>query len=74
LKLRDRRKTSSYNSDEERYPILVTKCYDPLKEVKKTAAESWVNAVNSDGKFGNWTFKMIGAPTEASGILITALG
>ena len=64
---------SSYNSDGERYLILETIGYDPLKEVKKAAAERWANAVNSDGKFGNWTFNMIGEPTEASGILSTAL-
>ncbi len=53
----------------ERYMILETKGYDPLKEVKKAAAERWVNAVNADGKFGQWVFKMAEHPTEVPGIL-----
>jgi len=53
----------------ERHLILETKGYDPLKEVKKAAAERWVNAVNADGKFGDWAFKMAEHPTDVSGIL-----
>ena len=58
----------------ERYMILETKGYDPLKEVKKAAAERWVNAVNADGKFGKWLFKMAEHPTEVPGILSKAGG
>jgi type III restriction enzyme len=59
--------------DEERYLILETKGYDPLKEVKEAAAKRWVSAVNADGKFGNWAFKMAEHPTDVPGILSAAL-
>jgi len=61
-----------FATEAERYLILETKGYDPLKEVKKSAAERWVNAVNSDGKFGSWSFRMVEHPTEVLGILIAA--
>ena len=38
--------------DAERFPILETRGYDPLTEVKSQAAERWVRAVNADGGFG----------------------
>ena len=39
--------------------ILETKGYDPLKDVKRQAAERWVAAVNADGRFGNWRYLLI---------------
>jgi len=39
--------------------ILETKGFDPLKEVKRQAAERWVAAVNSDGRFGQWHYVVI---------------
>ena len=62
------------NTEPERYVILEIKGYDPIKDVKKAAAERWVNAVNADGKFGTWTFAMAERPTDVSGILSAALG
>jgi len=62
------------NADTERYLILETKGYDPLKELKDAAAKRWLNAVNADGKFGKWMFKMVDHPTDVSGILSTMLG
>jgi type III restriction enzyme len=59
---------------DERYVVLETKGYDPLKEVKKAAAERWVNAVNADAKFGRWHFAMVEDPSEVSGVLRKALG
>ncbi len=41
------------------YLILETKGYDPLQEVKAAAAERWVSAVNADGQFGRWAFRMV---------------
>ncbi len=38
--------------------ILETKGYDPLAEVKKAAAVRWCAAVNAEGSFGYWQFKM----------------
>jgi type III restriction enzyme len=38
--------------------VLETKGYDELLEVKESAAVRWVNAVNADGRFGRWQFRM----------------
>ena len=57
------------NSEEERYLILETKGYDPLEKIKKAAAERWVGAVNADGKFGRWIYKLVKAPTEIPTLL-----
>ena len=43
----------------DRHLILEVKGYDPLEEVKTAAALPWVNAVNSDGRYGSWRFGMI---------------
>jgi type III restriction enzyme len=39
--------------------ILETKGYDPMKDVKRQAAERWVEAVNADGRFGRWRYQLI---------------
>jgi type III restriction enzyme len=38
--------------------ILETKGFDDLAEVKAAAAERWVAAVNADGQFGKWQYRM----------------
>ena len=53
--------------------ILETKGYDPLAEVKKAAAERWVNAINADGKYGKWLFRMVRRPLEVSQCIDSAL-
>jgi type III restriction enzyme len=45
--------------DRPRHLILETKGYDELKDVKAAAAERWVRAVNADGQFGEWAFRMV---------------
>lgn len=45
--------------DEDRYLILETKGYDPLKEVKTQAAQRWVRAVNAYLKFGSWDYVLV---------------
>jgi len=40
------------------YLVLETKGYDPLKVVKRAAAERWVSAVNADGKYGHWQYAL----------------
>ena len=45
--------------DEERYLILETKGYDPLKDVKTQAACRWIRAVNADGGFGFWAYALV---------------
>ena len=49
--------------------VLKTKGYDPLREVKEAAAARWVNAVNADGRFGNWKFRMANSVADVSYIL-----
>jgi hypothetical protein len=46
--------------------ILETKGYDPLKDVKRQAAQRWVAAVNADGRFGQWRYELIENPSEVS--------
>jgi type III restriction enzyme len=41
------------------YLILETKGYDPLKDIKRVAAERWVNAVNTDGRYGRWQYRTL---------------
>ena len=41
------------------YLILETKGYDPLEEVKRGAAERWVAAVNADGTYGHWAYRVV---------------
>ena len=56
--------------------MLETKGYDPLREVKEAAAHRWANAVNADGRFGHWKFRMANSVADVSYILdeITAEG
>lgn len=56
----------------ERYLILETKGFDELKEIKKAAADRWVNAVNAEGSFGRWKFEMVQHPTDISAALDAA--
>lgn len=49
--------------------ILETKGYDPLAEAKDGAAKRWVKAVNADGKFGRWAFRMARKPEDVPQIL-----
>jgi type III restriction enzyme len=38
--------------------ILETKGFDPLAEVKASAAARWVSAVNAEGSYGLWRYEM----------------
>lgn len=49
-----------------RHLILETKGYDPLQEIKEAAAQRWVAAVNADGQFGQWAFRMVTKVSEVS--------
>jgi type III restriction enzyme len=46
--------------------ILETKGYDPLKDVKRQAAERWVAAVNASGRFGSWRYQLIEKISDVS--------
>jgi type III restriction enzyme len=49
--------------------ILETKGFDPLEEVKSAAAERWVDAVNADGKHGQWRYKIVRRPEQVRKLL-----
>ena len=49
--------------------ILETKGYDPLAEVKSAAAERWVSAVNADGRYGRWAYRIVRQPTEVTEVI-----
>ena len=49
--------------------ILETKGYDPLADVKEAAAQRWVKAVNADGAYGRWVFRMARNPNDVAQIL-----
>jgi type III restriction enzyme len=51
------------------YLIIETKGFDPLRDIKKAAAERWVAAVNADGHYGFWRFALANRPEEVRGIL-----
>lgn len=55
--------------DKDRYLILETKGYDELKEVKRSAAKRWVNAVNAAGKHGHWDYAMVSKVEEINEVL-----
>lgn len=38
--------------------VLETKGFDHLEDVKRQAAERWVDAVNADGSFGEWRYEV----------------
>jgi len=52
-----------------RHLIFETKGFDLLEEVKTAAAQRWVNAVNAEGSFGQWLYRVVRRPEEARGIL-----
>ena len=52
------------HDEKKRYLILETKGFDPLKEIKKSAAERWVDAVNADGAHGRWQYRMVSKADE----------
>jgi type III restriction enzyme len=59
------------NTDADRYLILETKGYDPLKEVKESAAHRWCSAVNALGTFGHWSYELADKTERVRAILDT---
>ena len=60
------------NGDASVHIILETKGYDPLEDVKRAAAERWVTAVNAEGSYGRWAYRIAKKTTEVSGIITAA--
>ena len=53
-------------SNQPLHLILETKGYDELMEVKRQAAERWVNAVNADGTYGKWKYAIAMHPGDVA--------
>jgi type III restriction enzyme len=49
--------------------ILEIKGFDPLEDVKRAAADRWVNAVNADARYGQWRFEMLKKPLDVRAAL-----
>lgn len=47
---------------------------DPLAEVKAAAAQRWVAAVNADGKFGSWAYRLVRNPVDVPAVLEDVCG
>jgi type III restriction enzyme len=52
-----------------RHLILETKGFDPLEDIKRSAAERWVQAVNSEGSYGEWAYRIAKKPTDIPKLL-----
>jgi len=53
----------------DRFLILEPKGYDPLKDVKRAAAERWCAAVHTHGGFGLWQYRIVKRPEEVNAVL-----
>ena len=58
--------------DSTRYLILETKGFDELEEVKRDAAERWARAVNAEGSFGHWYYRVAKQVSDVPKILSAA--
>jgi len=58
--------------DSPAHMILETKGYDPLEDVKRAAAERWVAAVNAEGSYGRWEYRIAKKTTEVNEIITAA--
>jgi len=52
--------------------ILETKGFDPLEDVKRQAAERWVAAVNAEGSYGQWSYRIAKKLGDIAGIVSKA--
>lgn len=54
--------------------IVETKGFDPLADVKRAAAERWVRAVNADGQWGEWHYRLVYQPADLPHYLMELAG
>jgi type III restriction enzyme len=47
---------------------------DPLEQVKREAAQRWVDAVNAEGSFGRWGYAIVRDPKETAAVLEAWVG
>jgi type III restriction enzyme len=55
------------------YLLIETKGHDELYEVKKAAAERWCAAVNADGRWGFWEYRIAWSVGDVAEYLLTAV-
>lgn len=60
--------------DSDQYLIAETKGFDELEEVKREAAERWVRAVNVEGSFGRWRYRVAKQVSEIPRLISSAAG
>lgn len=61
-------------NDPTRHLILETKGYDELEEVKRAAAERWIQAVNAERSFGVWHYAVAKKVSEVPKLISAAAG
>ena len=61
-----------FNGQSRRHSILETKGFDELEDIKKSAAERWINAVNADGTFGVWTYAIAKKVSDVPALITSA--
>ncbi|MBI2555055.1 MAG: hypothetical protein HYV92_11735 [Candidatus Rokubacteria bacterium] len=60
------------DGDEVGALILEIKGYDPLSAIKEAAARRWVAAVNAEGSYGRWIYRLVKLPTDVPGAVRSA--
>ncbi|MEO8007856.1 MAG: hypothetical protein ABI728_04975 [Betaproteobacteria bacterium] len=58
--------------ESQRSVILETKGFDELEDVKRAAAERWVDAVNAEGSYGEWSYCVAKRPSDVVTLLHSA--
>lgn len=55
------------------YIIVETKGHDERLDEKRSAAERWVNAVNTDGRYGHWSYLLLQDRARIAEVIESAL-
>lgn len=58
-----------FRGEDALHLLLEVKGFDPLKEVKASAARRWCAAVNALGGFGTWDYAVVEKPEQAQRVL-----
>jgi predicted nucleotidyltransferase len=54
--------------------ILETKGYDPAELSNVDGAHRWVAAVNADGTYGRWAYRIVSSPNDVPRVIESAVG
>ena len=55
-------------------PKRATKGFNKLEEMKREAAERWANAVNVEGSFGRWHYRVAKQVSDIPGLISSVAG